>query len=77
MKSLWSSVLDWAWRMLDILEPQLVPVRVAAPSSAWPAASTLPSVSRHGEGAARWSPDGSPRAWKRRSLDRFAHYRRG
>jgi hypothetical protein len=77
MKSLWSSVLDWAWRVLDVLQPQLVPVRVEAPRSEWPGAAPRVSAPRHGEQAVRWSPDGPSRAWKRRSLDRFAHHRRG
>lgn len=75
MKSLWYSVLDWAWRMLDVIEPQRLPARILAPASDWPRA--LPSARRHGEAASRWSPEGSSRSWKRRSLARFAHDRRG
>jgi hypothetical protein len=77
MKSLPSSVLDWAWRVLDVLQPQLVPARVEAPRSEWSGATPRVSAPRLGEQAARWSPEGPSRAWKRRSLDRFAHHRRG
>lgn len=30
MKTLWWSFLDWAWRMLDVIDPQRVPARATA-----------------------------------------------
>ena len=77
MKSLWWSFLDGVWRMLDVIDPQRVPVRVLVPASDWPEASRLPSAQRHSEATQRWSPEGSSRAWQRRSLARFARDRRG
>lgn len=77
MKTLWWSFLDWAWRMLDVIDPQRVPARALAPASDRPDASRLPSAQRHSEATPRWSPDGSSRAWKRRSLARFARDRCG
>lgn len=53
------------------------PVHPEAPErSGWPAPDPTSNARRRGTDAATWSPEGPSGEWKRRSLDRFAHFRR-